>query len=966
MLLIDTKKYHRWASFFGVFLLLIPSFIPLQAGLFSAPKVPVPSANEFASDVEQRYHINTENVQDQGETLNVSENKKGTPQVSLFFSPSDPKEGEKITARAFPIYFTTESSDMYFTWYLQRKDCAESSSPSREVRTRCDLNDDNKVDVEDWKIEAARVIATNGFDANYANYATDTDNDGYNARFGGNSRVNVPDHCYYHDNAKGANYELVGNIGATTFAGCSNGTAVCMQANISVEAGDVTADATGGSGGSGGDPGSGGSGGSGGTSNVTGSTFEVTGTDDSVTGFPYCSSAGTIACITGTPCCVSDASTATACTTIITGTSCNEESAGESQPVCKHLFPKAPGYTSGDGDFGRLEERFWRTDPSDPNTSDNGNKDEANVVGLGQESFTWNYIQGDKVGVAVEGVSMIPTKHDDSSNMIMWAFSKNNCSSSAARFGSYTKTVKGYRVDIPTSNIDLNSCLKENLVDPTEGGQATNLEVALTATPNDPINDSTGGNTGDIITVTTSVNNSSQEIRSTYFDWKVYISNDGTPNTSTWNPYNSYLIGKKMLAQTKGNGLDSLSMALNIPDEDIRRYLRGGVGYLKFQVDVSENFSASGANRRGKSDVIVKFVSTNERIGAYLINVSGDPARLALNEQKEICSGVVSPTERDEGVKIRTRLDAKLCRVIKNEIIGLKVIYPSNSTQFTNFSWTINGLPLVCNTQVSPSCPNDVQGRINFFPIIGNVGDVFNITVSATRSEDVAGIFDTNVTRPTVSEKTITLSRSFKIVEPGVAIVSNDPDQAWPKVLGKYVDANGKQFTDYSKTTLQAFAGSTVKLKAEFTPDFLASYAPPQVERSWGVDSEPIGDGTSNEISFSTLKNPGEIYNVTLSSVYRPRPDVRKALQDIWKISSLDSTELYFRTESQLEHPEQVDLGKAGQNKYLALLSSYVPAPLLFAVRIFLSVGLIIFVTGFIFALIPNAPARPAVFVRRR
>ena len=981
MLLFCSKRIQRVATVFALFAILFPSFVPLQAGLFSAPKVPVPSANDFASDMERRYHINTENIQDQGETLNVSENKKGTPQVSLFFTPSDPIDGQKITARAFPIYFSSESSDMYFTWYLQRKDCVKNNSPSAAVRSRCDLNNDNRINVDDWKIEAARIVAANGYDANYTNYATDSDNDGYEARFGGNSRVNVPNHCYYHDNSKGENYELVGDAGTTSF-GCAAGLQpVCMEANVAVDPGEFSSSASGGtgtggsaSGGDGGGSGSGGGGGSasggngtGGNAVVGGDSFDVTGDGDTVTGFPYCSS-GRVACITGVPCCVSNPVTANNCTVNITGSACTAETSGDSGPVCKHLFPKPAGFTSGDGDFGKDEEKFWRTDPNDANTADNGNKDEANVVGLGQEGFTWNYSQGDKVGVVIEGTSMVPTKHDDSSNMIMWAFSKNTCDyrKYGADTGNYQKSVRGYNVTIPTIDINLNDCLEDNLVDPLEGGQGTGLEVELNATPTDPINDSTGGNTGDVITVTTSINNSSQELRSTFFDWKVYVSKDGTSSpTSGWDNINAYLIGKKMLTQTKGNGLDSLSLAMNFPDADVRQYLSGGVGYLKFQVDVAENFSASGANRRGKSDVIVKFTSTAERIAAYIVNVNGDPARLSLNEQKEICSGTVNPADTEER-KILTKLDAKLCRVIKNEIIGLKVIYPNDANAFTNFNWTINGLPLVCNTQVSASCPNEAQGGINFFPIVGNVGDIFTITVSATRSQDVAGIFDTTTLRPTVSEKNITLSRAFKIIEPGVSIASADTDQAWPKVLGKYIDTNGKQYTDYSKTTLQAFAGSTVKLKAEFTPDFLASYAPPQVERSWAVDGEGVGDGASNQISFSTLKQPGDIYNVTLSSAYRPSTLTRKALQDIWKISALDSTEMYFKTETQLEHPEQVDLGKAGQNKYLALLSSYIPAPLFFAVRIFLSVGLIIFVTGFVFALIPNAPTRPASFTKRR
>lgn len=920
---------------------MVPSLLPAQAGLFSGPSVKVPSSADFATDIERRYHINTESVQDQGETLNVTDGKKMTPEVSIFFSPNDPKEGEKITAKAFPLYFVNDSSEMYFTWYLQRSGCEKNSSPSSTQRTNCDRDGDGRINVEDWKIDAARIIAGNGFDPTFANYGTDNDNDGYSARFGGDNRVNTPNHCYYHDNSTGENYELVNDVGSATYDGCLTGQVVCMVGNSSVGTGTY-------------DP-------------VTGGdTFAVTGTDDTISGYPYCSSAGTIACVTGTPCCVSDATTATSCTTNITATTCSVSSSGDSNPVCKHLFPRAS--TSGDGSFGASEEQFWTTDPNDPNTSDNGNKDEANIVGLGQDSFTWNYVRGDKVGVVVEGTSMIPTKHSDSSNMITWAFSKNNCKLDG-NIGSYQKNIKGYNVVIPTTDMDLNDCLEDNLVDPVQGGQATNLEINLSATPDDPINDSTDGNNGDTVVVNATVNNSSQGSNKTYFDWKVDISRNGTPNPapSDWINLNSALNNlpddRKLLSPVKGTGVNALRLALNLRSSDplgtgqFSSYLVGGVGYLRFRVDVAENFSTSGASRRGKSDIIVKFNSSSDRIAAHVVSVSGDPAKLSLNDDQEICSGVplLSGTETPEQLaekKSLARLDTKLCRVVKNEIIGLKMLAGNGSLE--SFHWTINGLPLVCNARVSPGCVDDKQNGINFFPVVGNTGDVFTVAVTGTK---VGNPLQSDLSAVSVGQ-TVTISRAFKIVEPEVAIVSADQNQAWPKVLGRYTDADGKTYPDYSKTTLQAFAGSQVKLEARFTPDFLSGRLPPEVERSWTVDGETVGDGSSGVVTFSTLKEPGSIYNIGLSAVYRPNALIRKAMQDIWQISNLDSTEVYFSTGSQLEHPEELVVAKTGVNKYLALASSYLPAPLLFAIRIFLTAGLILFVTGFLFALIPNAPAR--------
>ncbi|MGB4833512.1 MAG: hypothetical protein WBP40_00600, partial [Candidatus Moraniibacteriota bacterium] len=105
----------------------------------------MPSISQSASEMERRYHVNTRAVQEQGETMNVADSKKFTPEVSLFFSPSDPKPGEKLTARAFPSYFTNESSKLYFTWFLMRAGCEGNLNIAR-----CDLNGDNWADEEDY------------------------------------------------------------------------------------------------------------------------------------------------------------------------------------------------------------------------------------------------------------------------------------------------------------------------------------------------------------------------------------------------------------------------------------------------------------------------------------------------------------------------------------------------------------------------------------------------------------------------------------------------------------------------------------------------------------------------------------------------------------------------------------------------------------------------------------------------
>lgn len=106
----------------------------------------------------------------------------------------------------------------------------------------------------------------------------------------------------------------------------------------------------------------------------------------------------------------------------------NTKTGDEYEIECnKHLFPNAPGETTGDSEFDKGEEEFWHTNPNDPDTADTGNGDEANITGLGLTSFTWNYEKGDEVGVVIEGVSVEPTQVADSSYRIMWALLNNNC-----------------------------------------------------------------------------------------------------------------------------------------------------------------------------------------------------------------------------------------------------------------------------------------------------------------------------------------------------------------------------------------------------------------------------------------------------------------------------------------------------------------------------------------------------------
>ena len=403
--------------------------LPAQA-LFG---VSIPSASKVATDLEKRYHLDLESVQDQGELFNVAPNKQPAPEVSLFFSPTDPRVGEKITAKAFPVYFSNNEESLYYTWYLKRAGCDLTNSPSQSARQLCDRDGDRRITVEDWKIESARIIAQNGYDSTQTSYNSDSDDDGYKARFGGDNKTNVPNYCYYHDNQTGINYEIA-DARQANFNCPSGKTPVCVVPIDEVTSGTISADVDAGASSNaastGGDTSSNTTSSS--SASASGNTFNLSNSTCTVSGLPVCNSAGTASCAVGTPSCVTDPNNDSSESCGTTLSTCQTSTNAGVSPVCQHLFPNAIGEESGDGSFGAEEEEFWETDPNDPDTADNGNKDEANVVGFGQSSFTWNYIAGDQVGVAVEGSSMIATKHDNSSLMIMWAFPKKDCPLSVA------------------------------------------------------------------------------------------------------------------------------------------------------------------------------------------------------------------------------------------------------------------------------------------------------------------------------------------------------------------------------------------------------------------------------------------------------------------------------------------------------------------------------------------------------
>ncbi len=896
---------------------------PAAALFGKGPKIP--SANQVAQDLEQRYNINKEEVQNAGQNFNVSDNKKTAPEVTLFFSPTDPKEGEKIIAKAFPTLFSNPSDQLYYTWYLKRKDCNLGSASGKPAY--CNADGSGGITVNDWKVTAARILATDGADKAGFNYATDTDADGYKAEFGGSTQTNTTDDwCYVLDRNNGEMYELTASSSSETFACGAGYTPACVSGTDTVDAGTINSTF---------DP----------LLPTSDPTF-TTSTEYEVVGRPSCN--GSTASCGG--------NTTTRCVNLaIANSKFNQTqydtltyglsscTAGSTSQKCVHLFPRtsASGSQFGapDGIFDGPDEFFWGTNSNDPDTADNGNKDEANVIGLGQESFSWNYQSGDEIGVVVEGTSIIPTKHADSSNAIMWAFTKNDCP--VINKGSYNSTIRGYSVNILTttmSEADFNACFESNLVDPLQGGQGKSkkLDVSVSASPENPTNDQTAEKTGDAVSATASVTNSSRSPSELSYSWKVLISDNAVGG---FTDITAALVSGGMLASSSGNGLDSIVVALNMDSSFLTPYGLSGVDplYLKMEPTIKENFS-SGVERVGKSDVVVRVSNTTKKIVAYsttaaLNTVTG---KYRVSAASPICNVFYpNPTTVSQTME---NLNKAACRVVNDEVVGVEV----NPSGLSDFSWTLNGVPLPCTSDVSPDAACAAGNRA-FFAVAGEKGETYTLQVKATS---------------TLTGKSVTLARTFQVVEPELMLEVTDPTVIWPKFIGDYTALDGNVFADYSSTVFEKYSADPIKLKAVFLPSFVSSLS----TRNWTIDGVSVTESAPFEIDYApaTLKTPGDVYNTSISATLLQNNDKRFALRDIWGIDGLASAETVIEKTIQVSVIDTETLATSTPKKFFAAVSSYLPASVLFSFKLMATMAVLLFTVGFVFSLVPEAaPAAP-------
>lgn len=607
-------------------------------------------------------------------------------------------------------------------------------------------------------------------------------------------------------------------------------------------------------------------------------------------------------------------------------------SADSVEQECKHLFPRSRAGAVGDGKFELEEERFWGTDPNKYSTAGNGKSDEANVAGLGADTFTWTYMPGDRLGVIVEGSSFLTTKHDDASKAITFALPKNIFQKDDSRcelkdVKMYSKQIKGYDVEIPVATTDLLECLQFNLVDPNNGDHAGTLKTELSYSPENPNVGSNklngGGIAGDTLIVTANTPNLNLDNNEVYYKWSIFGTDNPREELSLlkgteggWTELSSEVDFRTAngITSLEGLGMNEMKMRLKEIDENIK--------YLRFFVELEEYYGddslgMTGTTSSGRSDVIIPINNTGD----------GNDLKISVGDNTDVCATA-----------------SGACEVLNNQIIKAEI--PAG--QGRNFLWTLNGkkIEYLEGTEVK-------QGNEVKFLVQGRPGETFLLNVLAN---------DTNAPNTATgnSGEKLNFSRNLVVVNPMVALGPNneinrgsdgvteckDLNGERTSPLGYYANPGGDEDIIDCKESVFDASGS-FEVPISYYPAFIEG----EVSRSIYVNGVSQGDNRNVDLSAYPA---GSIVSVSVEAELNRFDDGElNELANEWGVSYAESTAKEKFSDTifvRVKESEAQTVGKK-TSKIIAGLAYNLPRQMIFVFKMLLTVGVIIFTSGVLMSL---------------
>ena len=976
----NKKNLYRIFFFFYLFsYILFPNYtfafdIPIP-GVGTA-MVDIPAALQ---EVENRYGINP-NI------LRNAQRKESAPRVEIFFDNTNPKPGEKVTAHATPEFFKNDPQNLYYTWYIihtQSKSGTPGWQPTNSVR-------DGKIEAAGIMARGDYDPKLDG--QTYADPGKDPDNDGWPtidsgkydqnksaAPMGGADGVGGlekgSDNIEPYADA-GAYCDSKGNHGLTDCNLYTNKSAFNQYYNLMPDqSGDYCKACQQ-------------------TMSFTStlspdnqccylianpSDTGFTGYDASVNYCPSAYQSAYESCFDYNGLQSTNSTAITSCLNsqyqscknswnglhknlsgnepVSQVSRCYKHNFGTNNPDigfrgytgsssssttdtsgtdvvtdCTHKWPNEPdGYKLGSGKFTTAEEKYWKTDPADPDTNGDGVPDGAAVLGLNQQTFTWNYQSGDRVGVVVEGTSLIPVDESSAYYKIMWGYpdvcdstkkdlmDNDECDSSDDYGYGYLATVA-----------------------PSEQGD-DKLKFSLSFSPDNPLADPSDDNKDNItsdgtisdadqITVTSSLDNTNDNPSDLYYTWQIQ---KGDPQKDNWGNPLDISSNFDTTSPASGMGISQFSFTPK------KGTLSSSSGLNYFKVTLTGGKAADLAAGRGRTSVIIPVNTQGVKIALHKVDIKNGKATVG----DEICN---------DG------LYKSLCPVVKGQMLAAQVSGSHYSSADSTFSWTVDGSPAYPPANADQLFDGWNNTTI-FFPITQDEQGIENISVTATSKNEL---------------QPATGTRLATVVHPALFIKSGDGSLSWPKVYTaedptKKYSMTGVESQDF----YEALASKDVSYYLDFVPYYLIANDPLNTLVDWKINGTSLQDnasGSTPDLSNITTENNDETIKFTTGSVenqyYTLEADVTKYWSDderniaysAWGVAPdtlSGNSSVNIATVAQAPGSvtnEVWGTSQAGPGQILAAVGTHLPHYFMYLLRLVLTMAVMFIVSAGFYGLSQN------------
>lgn len=585
---------------------------------------------------------------------------------------------------------------------------------------------------------------------------------------------------------------------------------------------------------------------------------------------------------------------------------------------CIHKWKDAPGYTSGSGKFPTGEEQYWKTDPIDPDTDGDGTPDEGDIIGLNQQDFTWNYMPGDRVGVVVEGTSLIPIDESSAYYKIMWG---------------YDDTCDSTKKDL----LDNDEC--EDADDYGYGFLATEspneqgddkLKVSLAYTPDKPLADISDSNKDNItsdgtisnadpITVTSSLDNTDTNPGDLYYTWQIQ---KGDPQTDTWTEIKDISGNFSSSTPTSGMGVTQFSFT----PKTSALSANSTVNYFKVTLTISNTADLKAG--RGRTSVIIPVNTKGIRVSLHKVDVVNGKAVIG----DAICT---------EGLYL------SLCPVVKGQMLAAVVSGGSYSSSNSQFAWTVDNVP-VYPPENAAQLFDGWSNTAIFLPITKDEKEIVNISVTATSKDELLPATGT---------------RLATVVHPAAFIKSGDTGVSWSKVY----TAPDPNLINVSNSIeggneFQSVSGANALFFLDFVPDYLLT-SDQNTSIDWSVNRTSVSDPnfytnnpfigaiqTTNNGKQIVVTNPpivGDFYTLGVDVKKYWSEDERSIAYSAWGIvpntlASSSSASIEMASE---QNPDIVG-SAGGPGQILAAIGTHLPHYFMYLLRLILTMTVMLIISA--------------------